>query len=94
MSAIGVGDWVECVDATDCQNLAVGVRYQVERIFTARLSWYGDHRLRDGIDLVGVPRDEPDCCYDLVRFRPISAPKSELLQSLLRKAKEPIKEDV
>lgn len=87
---IGNGDWLECVDATDCAHLMVGALYQVEHVWLDVISWYGDESRNIGVDLVGVPRDEPRVVYDLVRFRPIGPGDPE---SLRRKADEPIRED-
>lgn len=85
---IGVGDWVECVDAQDFAHmLSVGSVYRCESISPSG----------EFIRLVGVGRycpilGAPGFCR--WRFRPIYRPKSELLESLLHKADEPVREEV
>lgn len=90
--AIGKGDWVECInDGGMPQVVRIGAIYLVERVGDAPKSGVPCLMLR------GV-------CHPTVRtdsgrwvraeyFRPIYRPKPELLESLLRKADEPLKVD-
>lgn len=98
MSAIGPGDWVECVNARpshwygyDC-GLVVGAVYQVRAIIPAAISPFGDTGLGLHLHEIVRPLDvdwgtEPAFCA--TRFRPVYRPKSELIQGLL----QPILED-
>lgn len=99
MSAIGPGDWVECVNTIPehgCfwgvdDRLARGALYQVLDAFMDRdsdsvLSLVGHRRSAAAVAQNGHHG------YLASRFRPIYHPKSELLESLLRKSDEPVKE--
>jgi hypothetical protein len=94
--AIGKGDWVECVDASPMRHiptgLVAGCIYCVEGLTPARME--GNSSLGSGLLLVGI-RHPGNWRGDFAasRFRPIYRPNSELLESLLRKADEPVRVD-
>lgn len=90
--AIGPGDWVECVDASaripyGPPPLCLGSVYRVERV-EADVNGWGP-----GVWIVGIRAESPSGGFYADRFRPIYRPKSELLESLLHKADEPLKVD-
>lgn len=78
MSApVGVGDWVECIDArpfawTGCRVLQLGAIYRVRDIVLS-LAITGD--LSDALLLDGIhhysPRHIKECAFAVDRFRPI-----------------------
>lgn len=72
MSApIGPGDWVECVDASDSDGLLVlGARYRVLAVWDYTPYVRDSQRYDCSVDLVEVPRSEPDIAWGLYRFRP------------------------
>lgn len=78
MSAIGPGDFVECVDDAPDEGRAPlvvkGAIYEVSGVFDGP---YGPYLTLAGMD----PSPYPG--WFLHRFRPVYRPKQELIQSLL-----------
>lgn len=84
VSAIGPGDWVECVDAGSNPGkrgppLEVGRVYRVQAVVSQ-----GHPCLHDGcghnlLEVAGVNHELP-CCPN--RFRPVYRPKADLIASL------------
>lgn len=82
---IGVGDYVECVDASqgmisdDC-GLVLGAIYQVERLEDA----YHGRTLCEscGVHLVGMPCASRTAGWDISRFRPVYHPKQSIIEAL------------
>jgi hypothetical protein len=92
--AIGPGDWLEIVSACSASRFAgtvvqcievVPLRGRVAHCMVCGRSW--DFGIK-ATNLEPMPHGYSPCY-----FRPIYRPKSELLESLLRKANEPIRED-
>ncbi len=86
MSAIGPGDWVECVyfqphPMAPKAELVVGGVYQVE--------WVGEGQYRGapggGLRVVDDPLPN-DCGWRIEWFRPVYRPKAEFITSLLAPA--------
>lgn len=103
MSATGPGDWVECVDAAfgadggfQCADgwlLQHGAVYMVLEVISAsnRMG-----KIVPALRLAGLShRSETGRSggYAARRFRPIYRPKSELIETLLKSADEPVRED-
>lgn len=96
MSAIGPGDWVECVDVTsdvagtghDWQGERVPVEGQIYQVSDAWVDCDGY-----SVILVGWERDRAArdwgrrCGFAIERFRPIYRPKADLIESLKTPAK-------
>lgn len=88
MSAIGKGDWVECIDGSPHEELAVTLReggvYRVRETCEG-LGVHGQPisgvRLFE-ITLASGPRGI-EAAWGIVRFRPIYRPKAEFITSLL-----------
>lgn len=99
MSAIGPGDWVECVDASPRYVPGVGMSpvpaplvkgavYRVERVvYDARWD-------ETGIVLDGIRENawRIDGAFNVDRFRPIYRPKSEIIESLKQPAPDAVRE--
>lgn len=94
MSAIGPGDWVECVKPDDLFALALGSVWYVEEIVpTARIGCTDDASCKAPIlHLAGVPR-HPTQGLCACGFRPIDRRTTALFQSLLTPAPEVALED-
>ena len=96
MSAIGKGDWVECMDASPHlqmghKSLVSGGIYRVLELHPAG-SIRGDRMAyEDAIDLVGDSLPYP-FTWSVSRFRPIYRPKSSLIESLKRPAPDAVRE--
>jgi hypothetical protein len=98
MSAIGPGDWVECVDPKGADWLTFGAIYLVDDV--RKFHGACGHCGRKGADcdntgllLGGIRGIRPGCAdYNCSRcFRPIYRPRAELIETLLRKADEPLR---
>lgn len=97
MSAIGPGDWVECVDASGANNggmfdggfLVAGRVYQVRALSTLTGG-------APGVKLVGQPdihlKTGKRGSYSVTRFRPIYRPKADLIERLMQPIDEPVKQ--
>lgn len=92
MTAIGPGDWVECVDA----DFGVGVWADRRRIFKGMLYQVSDAWIdfdNEPVILVGWEREVATrefgarAGYWVRRFRPIYRPKADLIESLKTPAK-------
>lgn len=84
MTAIGKGDFVECIDARPCPvygpvSLIVGAIYTVDWIET-------EAKNKDGfaIHLVGVRSGGPKGGFAARRFKPISGGKPGMFNELLK----------
>lgn len=82
MSAIGPGDWVECVDASlyhgQPNGLSVGAVYRVKELLDCPIDG-------PGCSLVGVsPPVARKRGYLLSRFRPIYRPRKGAFDHLLK----------
>lgn len=93
MSAIGPGDFVECVDARPndwdgVSRLTLRAIYRVAEVKRTTLDPHGN--IRGGVRLHGVVSgyDERgrERFFDVNRFRPIYRPKSDFITSLMREA--------
>lgn len=78
MSAIGKGDWVECVDASPGwyglpSGLAVGAVYQIAKVVVPGVFW-----------LAQVDHGSPYSGFRAERFRPIYRPKANAFDHLLK----------
>lgn len=87
MSAIGPGDWLECINDNVIPELAplvLGALYCVEALEEAEAGTEcvgcgsGDY-----VDLVGMPK-HPAAVYCLCAFRPIGPGESEQLSSTIK----------
>ena len=98
MSAIGPGDWVECVDTSRPNFLTLDPReispsilirggvYQVEAVVPSRQS-------RPMLQLREVrSKLNPLGAFYAYRFRPIYRPKADLIERLMQPIDEPVKE--
>jgi len=82
-SAIGPGDWVECIDVSwrplahyPPSQLIVGAVYQVEDV---------DRDAHDpGIWLVGITSPHCTGTFSTSHFKPIYRPKAKLIEDLLK----------
>lgn len=97
MSAIGPGDWVECLLSEAMRNPdpritvtpawpVAGGLYRVRDLGSYRTN---DGALHDGLRLVGIVGSQPgypDAWWNLNYFRPIYRPNAELIASLLAPA--------
>lgn len=87
MSAIGPGDWVECVDCIPSDKptakFALGSIYQVEDcVFVPGI------KQPHGLIIKEMPRSShPTGAYCATAFRPIYRPKAGLIESLKTPAK-------
>lgn len=88
MSAIGPGDWLECVDAKssapglDCA-LTLGARYQVEAVYDYLPHAGTDESWMDcAVDLVGVAPPRDDLAWGLYRFKPIDEGQSPITRKV------------
>lgn len=97
MSAIGPGDFVECVDATSGPGAwmpgeapVVGAIYTVERVFVNGWGIESLHlrELKRHPGSVAFWGGGP-LGYNIKRFRPIYRPKSSLIEQLKRPVSEP-----
>lgn len=94
MSApIGVGDFVECIDAGPDRLgtpvvLEQGSIYQVERIWIDILD-ERDGSVGTGVDLYGIV-DPRDYSFELKRFKPIYRPDASLIESLKTVSREQV----
>lgn len=94
MSAIGPGDFVECVDASPSlktgERLSVGAIYQVREVLRGPGM---SGRTENGVRLVGqrrcLNRQGVEYAWRADRFRPIYRPKSSLIEQLKRPVGEP-----
>lgn len=102
MSAIGSGDWVECIGCDDRKTVVVprksvtikglgypqrGMLYQVRE---ARV-YHTPEGPDDGLRLFGIVASisgHPDAWWSARGFRPIYRPKADLLASLMQPAPE------
>jgi hypothetical protein len=97
MSAIGPGDWLECVDAVsdlggslfDGGFLVHGRIYQVEEVTEARIT---SGVMVPSVRLVGQPdlhgRSGRRGSYAVSRFRPVYRPNSDFIEALKQPAPE------
>jgi hypothetical protein len=73
MSAIGKGDWVQCVDPDyllpDRSGVVFGGVYCVDDLVPASLPCFTCEAM-EGFELVGVPRS-PGTCWCAHQFRPL-----------------------
>jgi len=94
MSAIGPGDWVECVsvDSENDYGLRVGAIYQVERVATGRTlaGIITTGLLLHGMNYTGWTGARVG--YLPERFRPLYRPKADLIERLMQPIDEPVKE--
>lgn len=97
MSAIGPGDWVECVDAKPCARwgdpgLRKGGLYQVEAV-SIRCDEVSGYKAA-AVRLAGYvhPTVEGVRWLGLDRFRPIYRPNVDLIQSLKAPAPPAVRE--
>lgn len=89
-SAIGPGDWVECVDASPCPRygdpgLRLGALYQVARTERRRdeiTGYEGDGVLLSGYRHPSRGVEKKSDWLGASRFRPIYRPKADLIESL------------
>lgn len=87
MSAIGPGDFVECIDASPERitgakcSLVLGNLYVVEAVW--HLTDIRDGLVGCAIDLVGVARPWDNTAFGLHRFKPILRPKPDAFTRLL-----------
>jgi hypothetical protein len=95
MSAIGKGDWVECVDGGPLRNgapsgLRTGAVYQVERI--GRVSGRWKNAGKPEVVLVEVKHPLDGAGFDPERFRPIYRRNQQLIESLKQPAPAGVRE--
>ena len=90
MSAIGPGDYVECINADPmtmvggCERLTIGNIYRVLTVF----DWWGD----SSVELESPKSDHVTGGFRLTHFRPIYRPKQSIIKQLKRPApKAPVK---
>ena len=91
MSAIGPGDFVECVDASrkpHNTHQPKVVEGRVYRVVEVGLAAAGGRWL-PGLLLADAPPARPNGFYRADRFRPIYRPKSSLIEQLKRPVSEP-----
>ena len=94
MSAIGPGDWVECVDAGSPRGkrgpvLVLGKVYCVDGVVHQDYPCLHDGCGHNLLEVAGVNHELP-CCPS--RFRPIYRPKADLIERLMQPIDEPVKE--
>jgi hypothetical protein len=103
MSAIGPGDYVECVDASppapdtwaaDCGAYLVGGR--MYRVVSVGRSWSRKYGLGDGV-VLDAPETQYDCpdgipSWPVERFRPIYRRKSDLIETLKQPLPDAVRE--
>ena len=91
---IGVGDWVECVDATPFHHtyptLQLGALYCVREVAIDPSPRTPDRK--NGVRLHGIylpkrQKDQAERGWRLSRFRPIYRPRADLIESLKTPAK-------
>lgn len=86
MSAIGPGDWVECVDASPCRR--IGFTSLVHgRLYRVSALGVPDGSGERGLIIAEAPH--PDTTrygvgWALRRFRPVYRPRAHLIESLLK----------
>jgi len=90
VSAIGPGDWVECVD-NSCGQLeawSAGERLEKGAVYQIGDCWVDTHTLKEVVSIVGRERVAGSrrkgrrLGYSINRFRPIYRPKADLIESL------------
>lgn len=91
MSAIGPGDWVECVEASGAGPLEVGRIYQVADVFPSHpgCTCYCHGREVGGLNLIELPVSTVAGwihAHCILCFRPIYRPKADFIESLKRPA--------
>lgn len=93
MSAIGVGDWIECIDASGANGggLFDGGFLVERRVYQVAELSFVDGRV-PSVRLVGQPALHSDSgrkgSYALSRFRPIYRPKSSIIEALKQPSPE------
>lgn len=83
MSAVGPGDWVECVDVAPRPNQPSRYRVALAQLQVGKLyRVVGEAEIR-GLIIEGVrAAAEPALGWKVERFRPIYRPKQELIETL------------
>lgn len=100
MSAIGPGDWVECINDAPRKGPGKPFAFLVKgRVYCVSSLHFHPALKIPSLCVIGGPKfcEKLSCDglfggHGVDRFRPIYRPKSELLESLLRKSDEPVKE--
>ena len=92
MSAIGPGDWVECVDASPHPNHKVSTKLVQGALYRVREESVCPETGKNGLTLCGVllpihSKIGREIGWLLSRFRPIYRPKADLIESLKTPAK-------
>lgn len=79
-SAIGPGDWIECINSDRADSHRLGRIFQCERVWEAAQCGRR-HGACGGVSLVGDPEPHPFgwalCCW-----RPVYRPRSSLIEAL------------